>query len=58
MGPLKGTYTYIKVGVLSNKIAGLCRLLALSLSIPEDKIYQPAENGDNGNKVPEDFGFC
>jgi len=41
--------------MLSNKIAALCRRLSLAFFEAEDKIYQPADNGDDGNKVPDEF---
>jgi len=57
MGPLKSTYTYIKVCILSNKITGLCRLVSLPFFETKDKIYEPAYDGNDGNKVPDDFDF-
>ena len=57
MGPQKSTYIYIKFDGLSNKINGLIKLLFFSFSVPEDQVDQPADEGNNGNKMPEEFCF-
>ena len=36
----------------------LSRLLFLPLFITKEKINQPSDDGDNGNKMPDNFGFC
>jgi hypothetical protein len=43
--------------MLSNKIAALCVRFSLAFLVTKDKIYQPADDGNDGDKVPDDFNF-
>ncbi len=44
--------------MLSNQIECSGRVFFLSSVFTEYQIYEPAYDGNDGNYVPDEFGFC